>query len=124
MRLRADDPFFRARLVYLGPEGKTLPVHLPYGQWGLTILCVVVLVTVGALIYPNPYLIGLPIGAGCTIATLLYRRVNPNRPVITVVRTLISDRRRITPAAADRLPGFTARKVIISKPTSTDGGTR
>ena len=33
MRLRTDDDIYRARLVYLGPPGYTLPIHLPYAQY-------------------------------------------------------------------------------------------
>ena len=40
MRLRTDDDIYRARLVYLGPPGYTLPVHLPYAQYGLFMLLV------------------------------------------------------------------------------------
>ena len=38
MRLRTDDDIYRARLVYLGPPGYTLPIQLPYAQYGLFIL--------------------------------------------------------------------------------------
>ena len=40
MRLRTDDDIYRARLVYLGPPGYTLPVQLPYAQYGMFILLV------------------------------------------------------------------------------------
>ena len=40
MRLRTDDDIYRARLVYLGPPGYTLPVHLPYTQYGMFMLLV------------------------------------------------------------------------------------
>jgi len=42
MRLRTDDDIYRARLVYLGPPGYTLPVHLPYAQYGMFILLALV----------------------------------------------------------------------------------
>ena len=40
MRLRTDDDIYRARLVYLGPPGYTLPVQLPYAQYGLFVILV------------------------------------------------------------------------------------
>ena len=40
MRLRTDDDIYRARLVYLGPPGYTLPVQLPYAQYGVFVLLV------------------------------------------------------------------------------------
>ena len=40
MRLRTDDDIYRARLVYLGPPGYTLPVQLPYAQYGMFVLLV------------------------------------------------------------------------------------
>ena len=40
MRLRTDDDIYRARLVYLGPPGYTLPMHLPYAQYGMFVLLV------------------------------------------------------------------------------------
>src|SRR5437762_13454498 len=40
MRLRTDDDIYRARLVYLGPPGYTLPIQLPYAQYGLFVLLV------------------------------------------------------------------------------------
>ena len=40
MRLRTDDDIYRARLVYLGPPGYTLPIQLPYAQYGLFLVLV------------------------------------------------------------------------------------
>ena len=40
MRLRTDDDIYRARLVYLGPPGYALPMHLPYAQYGLFVVLV------------------------------------------------------------------------------------
>ena len=40
MRLRTDDDIYRARLVYLGPPEYTLPVHLPYAQYGMFVALV------------------------------------------------------------------------------------
>jgi len=40
MRLRTDDDIYRARLVYLGPPGYTLPMHLPYAQYGMFVILV------------------------------------------------------------------------------------
>jgi hypothetical protein len=40
MRLRTDDDIYRARLVYLGPPGYTLPVQLSYAQYGVFIVLV------------------------------------------------------------------------------------
>ena len=40
MRLRTDDDIYRARLVYLGPPGYTLPFQLPYAQYGLFVVLV------------------------------------------------------------------------------------
>src|SRR5262245_18861236 len=44
MRLRTDDDIYRARLVYLGPPGYTLPFQLSYAQYGLFVLLVPVFV--------------------------------------------------------------------------------
>ena len=83
MRLRTDDDIYRARLVYLGPPGYTLPVHLPYAQYGMFMLLV-------PLLHVHPLAVHVPCrsvpglgdrpGHGHDVVHVPARRSRPARP--------------------------------------------
>jgi len=88
MRLRTDDDIYRARLVYLGPPGYTLPVHLPYAQYGLFILLVPLymfihwLFTLQVELFP-----AWEIALAIVTTSFVFRYVDPDRPARMVIHT-------------------------------------
>src|SRR5262245_707227 len=117
MRLRTDDDIYRARLVYLGPPGYTLPVQLPYAQYGLFIVLVPLFMGLHYLITqeidPVP---AWEIALAMVTTSYIWRHVDPDRPARTVIRTALTDWRRASNAALAqeaRLPRLTARRVTI-----------
>jgi hypothetical protein len=95
MRLRPDDDIYRARLLFLGPKGFTLPVHLPYVAYPLfvCVLAAVVLLrfafTGSVDVFP-----AIEIALSIVITSVVLRQVSPDRPVRAVLRTAATDWRR------------------------------
>ena len=81
MRLRTDDDIYRARLVYLGPPGYTLPIHLPYAQYGMFVFLVPLFMFVHYLITfdfdPFP---AWEIALAMVATSYVFRHVDPDRP--------------------------------------------
>jgi len=116
MRLRPDDDIYRARLVYLGPPGYTLPIQLPYAQYGLFILLVPVYMFIHYLftrqVEPVP---AWEIALAMVTTSFIWRHVDPDRPARTVIRTALTDWRGARAASGDevRAPRLAARRVTI-----------
>jgi hypothetical protein len=115
MRLRTDDDIYRARLVYLGPPGYTLPVHLPYAQYGLFILLVPLYIflhwtfTLRVDIFP-----AWEIALAIVTTSFIFRHVDPDRPARKVIRTALTDwRRSREPATEQRDPRLVASRVRV-----------
>ncbi|NUS73672.1 MAG: hypothetical protein HOQ05_09740 [Corynebacteriales bacterium] len=92
MRLRPDDDIYRARLLFLGPRGFTLPFHLPYVAYPLF---AVVLATIMFLRFALTGTVDLfpaiEIALSIVLTSLILRQVSPDRPVRAVLRTAMSD---------------------------------
>jgi hypothetical protein len=123
MRLRTDDDIYRARLVYLGPPGYTLPIQLPYAQYGLFVLLVptfmgirwalTALFTGHGMIDPFP---AWEIALSIVATSYVFRHVDPDRPARMVIRTALTDWRRTRePASERRDPRLVARRVIVRR---------
>ena len=117
MRLRTDDDIYRARLVYLGPPGYTLPIQLPYAQYGVFILLVPFFMFIHALFTgfrfdPFP---AWEIALAMVTTSFIWRHVDPDRPARTVIRTALTDWRRggTDLGAERRLPRLVARRVRV-----------
>lgn len=97
MRLRPDDDIYRARLLFLGPKGFTLPFHLPYVAYPLF---VAVLAAIIGLRFAFSGTIDLfpaiEIALSIVITSVILRQVTPDRPVRAVLRTAATDWRRDT----------------------------
>ena len=115
MRLRTDDDIYRARLVYLGPPGYTLPIQLSYAQYGVF----VVLVPLFMLIH---YLFTLrfdlfpawEIALAIVFTSFVFRHVDPDRPARMVIRTALTDWHTTRePVAEKREARLVARRVRI-----------
>src|SRR4029450_6540339 len=115
MRLRTDDDIYRARLVYLGPPGYTLPMHLPYAQYGMFVLLVPLFVFLHYLLTwefdPFP---AWEIALAMVTTSYVFRHVAPDRPARMVIRTALTDWRRTRePRAEQREERIVARRVRI-----------
>jgi hypothetical protein len=117
MKLRTDDDIYRARLVYLGPPGYTLPVQLPYAQYGMFLLLVPVYMFLHFLISgefdPIP---AWEIALAMVTTSLIWRYVDPDRPARQVIRTALTDWRgsgRSALVREERIPRLAARHVTI-----------
>ncbi|MFI2661741.1 hypothetical protein [Micromonospora carbonacea] len=115
MRLRTDDDIYRARLVYLGPPGYTLPVHLPYAQYGVFMLLIPLymfihwLFTLQVELFP-----AWEIALAIVSTSFIFRYVDPDRPARMVIRTALTDWRRTRESAAEqRDPRLVASRIRI-----------
>jgi len=115
MRLRTDDDIYRARLVYLGPPGYTLPVHLPYAQYGLFVLLVPVFMAVHYLFTLQVDLFpAWEIALAMVSTSYIFRHVDPDRPARMVIRTALTDWRRTRASAAEhRTPRLVASRIRV-----------
>ncbi|MFF5174082.1 hypothetical protein ACFY3U_15750 [Micromonospora sp. NPDC000089] len=115
MRLRTDDDIYRARLVYLGPPGYTLPVHLPYAQYGLFMLLVPLYVFIHWLFTLRVELFpAWEIALAIVTTSFIFRYVDPDRPARMVIRTALTDWRRTRePATELRDPRLVGSRIRI-----------
>jgi hypothetical protein len=115
MKLRTDDDIYRARLLYLGPPGYTLPFQLPYAQYGLFAAMVPTLMLLRFLITQHVDLFpAWEIAIALVLTSLVFRYVDPDRPARMVLRTAATDwRRHREPVADQALPRFTSRRIRI-----------
>ncbi|HKS98547.1 MAG TPA: hypothetical protein VJT31_03365 [Rugosimonospora sp.] len=115
MRLRTDDDIYRARLVYLGPPGYTLPFQLPYAQYGLFVLLVPVYMLIHYMftlkfdLFP-----AWEIALAMVTTSYIFRHVDPDRPARMVIRTALTDWRATREQAAPRrLPRLVASRIRV-----------
>src|SRR5437773_5244993 len=105
MRLRTDDDIYRARLVYLGPPGHTLPIQLPYEQYGLFVLLVPLFMLIH---YLFPFRVDLcpawEIALAMVSTSYIFRHVDPDRPARKVIRTALTDWRSTRESSTERRP--------------------
>jgi hypothetical protein len=116
MRLRTDDDIYRARLVYLGPPGYTLPIQLPYAQYGLFLLLVPLFMFGHYLFTQSVDVIpAWEIALAMVSTSYIWRHVDPDRPARTVIRTALTDWRGAKAVAGEelRLPRLSARGITV-----------
>lgn len=115
MRLRTDDDIYRARLLYLGPPGYTLPVQLPYAQYGLFALLVPLFMLIHyAFTLHIDLFPAWEIALAMVSTSLIFRYVDPDRPARKVIHTALTDWRRTRePSSEVREPRLVASKIRI-----------
>ena len=116
MRLRTDDDIYRARLVYLGPPGYTLPIQLPYAQYGLFLLLVPLYMFIHYLFTFSVDVVPVwEISLAMVTTSFIWRYVDPDRPARMVIRTALTDWRgsRTVSSEEQRSPRLVARGVVI-----------
>lgn len=92
MRLRTDDDIYRARLLYLGPPGYTLPIHLPYAQYGVFAACLALYMFLYWVFFQDVNLFpAWEIALAMVTTSLIFRNVDPDRPARAVLRTVVTD---------------------------------
>lgn len=124
MDLRTDDDIYRARLVYLGPPGYTVPFQLPYAQYGLFAVLAAALITVGVLLTGSWMSSGVAIAVAMFLTSYIWRFVDPDRPARTVIKVALTDWRRIRPPA-ETLPRLSASHITVREQiTETTGDDR
>src|SRR6201986_1937292 len=115
MRLRTDDDIYRARLVYLGPPGYTLPMHLPYAQYGLFVVLVRLFwfVHFRITLHFDPFP-AWEIALAMVTTSYVFRHVDPDRPARIVIRTALTDWRRTRAQDAElRQPRLVASRIRV-----------
>jgi hypothetical protein len=116
MRLRTDDDIYRARLVYLGPPGYTLPVQLSYAQYGLFVVLVPVFMFIHYLFtFTVEVVPAWEIALAMVTTSFVWRYVDPDRPARMVIRTALTDwrRGRAVSTQDQRTPRLVARGVVV-----------
>ena len=115
MRLRTDDDIYRARLVYLGPPGYTLPMHLPYAQYGMFVVLVPVFVFLHYLItWEFDAFPAWEIALAMVTPSYVLRHADPDRPARMVIRTALTDWKRTRePAVEQPDPRLVATRIRV-----------
>jgi hypothetical protein len=117
MRLRPDDDIYRAKLLFLGPKGFTLPVHLPYVAYPLFAVVLAVLMFVRWLLTRHVDMFpAIEISLSIVITSLILRQVSPDRPVRAVLRTAATDWRR--DRSAEERGGRARSKIVVRETIS------
>src|SRR5262245_66600950 len=123
MRLRTEAGIYRARLVYLGPRGYTLPVQLSYSQYGLFILLVPRYMFIHYLFSFHVDLFpAWEIALAIVTTSFVFRYVDPDQPARKVIRTALTDWRHTRePAAEQRDARLTASHIRIREAPARGG---
>jgi hypothetical protein len=110
MKLRTDDDIYRARLLYLGPPGYTLPFQLPYAQWALFAILAAVFVFVGWLVTGTLLSAGFTLAAAIFLTAYIWHHVDPDRPAKKVIQVALTDWKAVK-APAEQLPRMTTSHI-------------
>jgi hypothetical protein len=115
MRLRTDDDIYRARLVYLGPPGYTLPIQLSYAQYGVFVVLVPLFMFVHYLFTLHFDLFpAWEIALAIVATSFIFRHVDPDRPARMVIRTALTDWRNARePIHEQREARLVGTKVLV-----------
>jgi hypothetical protein len=113
MKLRTDDDIYRARLVYLGPPGYTLPIELPYAQYGLFGVLVILFTAIAVTVTGTWMSSGLSIAIALFMTAYIWRYVDQDRPARMVIKVALTDWRAVKPRTS-RLPRLSASHIRFS----------
>src|SRR5262249_3689618 len=115
-----DDDIYRARLVYLGPPGYTLPVQLPYAQYGLFVLLVPLFIFIHYLFtFKIELFPAWEIALAIVATSYIFRHVDPDRPARKVITTpLPTGRPPPNPWVERRDPRLVASRIRIRESVS------
>jgi hypothetical protein len=101
--------------VYLGPPGYSLPLQLPYTQYGLFAVLAIVFVLLGYLLTWSVDLFpAWEIAAAMFATSMVFRYVDPDQPARKVLHIALTDWRRTRqPTSDQRLPRLVPGRVFI-----------
>ncbi len=122
MKLRTDDDIYRARLVYLGPPGYTLPFQLPYAQWGLFAALAAGFTTIAVAVTGAAVSSGVAIAVAIFMTGYIWQHVDPDRPARKVIKVALTDWHRISPPT-QQLPRLSTHHIRF-RDTITTGDSR
>jgi hypothetical protein len=111
--LKTYDDIYRARLVWLGPPGYLLPIHLPYAEWGLFGAIAGALIVAGWVLTGGFASIGFAIGIAMFATSSVWRHVDQDLPARKILAVAVTDWRHTKPPAETRLPAMSARRIRI-----------
>ncbi|HLL69062.1 MAG TPA: hypothetical protein VK453_25605 [Micromonosporaceae bacterium] len=114
-RVRTDDDIYRARLLYLGPPGYTLPIHLSYAQWFVGAALAAAFGGAAYLVIGNPWLTWWATCASGLATALIFKYVNPDRHAWHVIRTALTDWRRTKPQPTGQMPSYSVAHIRIGR---------
>lgn len=120
MKLRTDDDIWRVRLVFLGPPGYNLPIHLPYSQWALWFVLTVVLSAILVPLTGTWASTGMAVAAAMIITHVIWRHVDPDRPALKVLLTAVIDAKKVRPAKQTAVGRVSASHIRISEHITGD----
>lgn len=126
MKLLADDDIYRARLVYLGPPGYTLPVQATYAQIGVFVALATAIIAAGWLIF-HTWMTFIPsVSLAAVLTAYIWKFVDPDVSAFKVLKVAATDWRRITPAGATKqqLPRLTGSHITYRRTITTPAGGR
>lgn len=113
MKLQSDDDIYRARLLYLGPPGYTLPFQLPYAQYGLFVALTAGLTAAAVALTGTWLSTGLAVGIAIFMTSYIWQHVNSDLPARKVIAVALTDWRAVRPQRGN-LPRLSARHVRFS----------
>lgn len=114
---RTDDDIYRARFIWLGPAGRTLPFRITYAQYLLfAIVCPLFLAIAVALV--NWWASGVAVAAAVFVTHYVWRFVDPDQPARKVLWVAVTDWRRLraSQATPSRLSARHIRVRGLTKP--------
>jgi len=97
MRLRTDDDIRKVRMVWMGPERVTLPFQLTYVQWAVGAAITALFIALSRLVVGDWWWTGVAFALSLVANTVLFKHVDHDRPVHTVLRTAVTDWRYTAP---------------------------
>jgi hypothetical protein len=115
MKLRTDDDIWWARLLYLGPPGYTLPIQLPYAQYGLFAAIFGALTAVAYLLLRRWEVVGPAFGVSLFVTSYIWGHVDPDRPARKLLATAARDWKSDADPEPGQLPALSASTVRIGR---------
>jgi hypothetical protein len=115
-KLAPDDEINNAQVVFLGPPGYTFPWEWSYQQYGVTTVFAVPLFVACLALFNVVISLTLAIAIAALASSLLFRYVDPDRPIGKVLTTIATDWRSLRPPTEQQMPTRTAQHVRRSRP--------
>lgn len=120
MKLRTDDDIWRVRLLWLGPPGYTLPIHLPYAQWFMWFVLTGIFSAILVPLTGAWSSTGMAVAAAMIATHFVWRQVDPDRPALKVMFTAVIDAKRVKPTAKPAIDRLSATHIRVTEHITGD----